>query len=68
MIADKLEVGHYVQSKPGVGQPQIHGYILSIERDVAKIDVRRVGNAKVSCQHGTMVRTRSLANLERGEV
>jgi hypothetical protein len=67
-MMDNLEVGHYVQSKPGAGQPQIHGYIISIERDVAKIDVRRVGQARVSTIAGKLVRTRSLRNLERGEV
>jgi len=64
---DKLDVGHYVRSKEGAGQPRIEGYIAKIEGDVARIDVRRIGQAKVS-RFSPEFRTRSLRNLERGEL
>lgn len=67
---DRLDVGHYVRSKPGVGQPQIEGYIYAIDGDVARIDTRRVGGAKLD--HDPLarpiIRVRSLRNLERSEL
>ena len=67
MPEDKLEVGHYVRTKKEAGTPRIEGYISSIHRDVAWIDVRRVGQARVASKQ-PVLRFRALQLLERGEL
>jgi len=67
MVSDRLDVGHFVRSKRGAGQPVIEGTIKAIVKSVAYIEVHRIGGARVKSDY-PLVRVRSLSNLERSEL